>query len=96
MEHEGDNLFRLDIRGTLRLAELETCQERLIAEMRRTGTSRLLFVLEASKSPKPSPRRRRNDACDRMIANPEQAPLLRQHQITVAHGGLGDPGEIER
>ena len=46
MEHEGDNVFRLDIRGTLRLAEFETCQERLIAEMTRTGPIRLLFVLE--------------------------------------------------
>ena len=45
MEHEGDNVFRLDIRGTLRLAEFETCQERLIAEMTRTGPIRLLFVL---------------------------------------------------
>ena len=39
MEHEGDNLFRLDIRGTLRLAELDTCQEPLIAETRHRDES---------------------------------------------------------
>ena len=46
IEHEGDNVFRLDMRGTLRLVDFETCQERLLTEMRRTGTSRLLFVLD--------------------------------------------------
>ena len=46
MEHEGNNVFRLDVRGTLRLVEFETCQERLIAEMTRIGPIRLLFVLE--------------------------------------------------
>ena len=51
--HEGDNLFRLDIRGTLRLVEFETCQERLIAEMARTGPSRLLFVLKEFKGWEP-------------------------------------------
>ena len=55
MEHEGDNVFRLDIRGTLRLVEFETCQERLLAEMRPTGTSRLLFVLEGFEGWEPTP-----------------------------------------
>jgi SpoIIAA-like len=46
MEHERDNVFRLDVRGILGQAELEESQKRLIAEMPRTGSVRLLFVLD--------------------------------------------------
>jgi hypothetical protein len=45
MHHECDNVYRLEIRGTLRKADLERCQERLIDEMGRIGLVRLLFVL---------------------------------------------------
>jgi hypothetical protein len=45
MEHERDNVFRLDLRGTLRKNDLDQCQERLIGEMARLGSVRLLFVL---------------------------------------------------
>jgi hypothetical protein len=44
---EGGNVFRLDIRGVLRKAELDRCQDALIAEMGDSGTARLLVVLEA-------------------------------------------------
>jgi hypothetical protein len=46
MRHEGGNLYRLDVRGTLRKADLERSQESLAAEMARSGPVRLLFVLE--------------------------------------------------
>jgi hypothetical protein len=46
MTPERDNVIRLDIRGTLRHAEFEECQELLAAEMARTGPSRLLFILD--------------------------------------------------
>jgi hypothetical protein len=46
MEHERDNVFRVEIRGTLRKTDLERCQERLVGEMRRLGPVKLLFVLD--------------------------------------------------
>jgi SpoIIAA-like len=47
MQHERDNLYRVEIQGTLRKTDLERCQERLTAEMARIGPVRLLFVLTA-------------------------------------------------
>ena len=52
----GGNVFRLDVGGTLRLVELERCQERLVAEMARTGPSRLLFVLKGFEGWERDPR----------------------------------------
>jgi hypothetical protein len=46
LEHERDNIFRLDVRGTLRHVEFEACQARLAAAMASGGPSRLLFVLD--------------------------------------------------
>ena len=46
LEHERDNVFRLDVRGMLRQTEFEQCQQRLTSEMARTGSARLLFVLD--------------------------------------------------
>lgn len=46
MHHEGGNLYRLEIRGTLRKAELERSQGELAAEMARIGPVKLLFLLE--------------------------------------------------
>lgn len=46
MYHEGGNLYKLEIRGTLRKADLERCQGELTVEMARIGPVRLLFVLE--------------------------------------------------
>ena len=46
LELEGDNVFRLEVRGVLQLTEFEECQQRLAGEMARTGSARLLFVLD--------------------------------------------------
>jgi SpoIIAA-like len=46
LEHERDNVFRLDVRGLLRRAEFEACQRGLASGMRRTGPVRLLCVLD--------------------------------------------------
>ncbi len=46
LAHEGGNVFRLDVRGMLRQAELEESQKRLTLEMPRSGSVRLLFVLD--------------------------------------------------
>jgi hypothetical protein len=45
LRHERDNVYRVEVSGTLRKAELDRCQERLAAEIRRVGPVRLLFVL---------------------------------------------------
>ncbi len=47
MEHERDNVYRLDVRGTLRKVDLDRCQDLLAAEIRRLGRVRLLFVLDS-------------------------------------------------
>ena len=54
-EPSGTNVS-VDVRGTLGWAEFEACQERLAAEMARTGPSRLLFVLEGFEGWEPHPR----------------------------------------
>ena len=46
LTHAGDNIFRVELQGTLRKADLDRCQTQLIAEMRRLGPVRLLFVLD--------------------------------------------------
>ena len=46
MHHEGGNVFRFDVSGMLRKAELDTCQAALAAEIRRIGPVRLLFLLD--------------------------------------------------
>ena len=46
MEHEGGNLFRVEIRGTLRKADLDRYQTELAAHMARLGPVKLLFILE--------------------------------------------------
>ena len=46
MHHENANVFRLQISGTLRRADLDRCQDALVAEMDRLGPVRLLFDLQ--------------------------------------------------
>ena len=46
MQHERDNIFRLELHGTLQKIDFHRSEEQLAAEMRRIGTVRLLFVLE--------------------------------------------------
>ena len=43
---ERDNVYRIEIRGLLRKADLDDCQIRLAGEISRRGAVRLLFVLE--------------------------------------------------
>jgi hypothetical protein len=43
---ESTNVFRVEMRGVVRKADLDQCQERLAAEMLRVGPVRLLFVLD--------------------------------------------------
>ena len=44
-QEDGD-VFRIEIRGVLRKAELDRCQARLTEEMSHRGPVRLLFVLD--------------------------------------------------
>ena len=46
MRTDGDNVYRVEIQGTLKKTDLDRCQEQLAAEMRRVGPVRLLFVLK--------------------------------------------------
>jgi hypothetical protein len=46
LHHESGNLYRVEIRGTLRKSELDRVQESLVAQMGPIGRVRLLFVLE--------------------------------------------------
>ena len=45
MHPEGANVYRVEIQGTLKKADLDRCQAELTAEMRRLGPVRLLLVL---------------------------------------------------
>jgi hypothetical protein len=46
VHHERDNVYRLEVHGTLHKLELERCQNVLIEEMGRVGPVRLLFLLD--------------------------------------------------
>jgi SpoIIAA-like len=46
VRHERDNVYRLEVVGTLHKLELERCQQVLIAEIGRIGAIRLLFLLD--------------------------------------------------
>ena len=45
MQHEQDNIYRLEISGMLQKNELDRVQDSLVAEMKRIGAVKLLFVL---------------------------------------------------
>ena len=45
MQHERDNIYRLEMSGFLRKADFEECETVLASELRRVGQVRLLFVL---------------------------------------------------
>ena len=47
LQHDRDNIFRIELSGALRKADLEDCQRRLIDEMNRVGPVKLLFVLDS-------------------------------------------------
>ena len=46
VHHDRDNIYRLEVRGTLHKLELDQCQSVLVHEMGRVGPVRLLFVLD--------------------------------------------------
>ena len=45
MQHEADNIFRLELTGSLHKADFDRCQEQLAGEIGRIGPIRLLFLL---------------------------------------------------
>jgi hypothetical protein len=45
LHHEHDNIFRVDIHGTLVRRDLQACEQQVLDEAQRLGTVRLLFVL---------------------------------------------------
>ena len=47
LQHERENVYRVEVSGLLRSSEFEHCQGVLRDEMRRVGPVRLLFVLDA-------------------------------------------------
>ena len=46
LQHERENVFRMEVRGTLRKGELETVAPWAASEIERLGTVRLLWILE--------------------------------------------------
>lgn len=46
LHHERDNVFRMEIRGTLRSRDLARCEEQIVGEIGRLGAVRLLCVLD--------------------------------------------------
>jgi hypothetical protein len=46
MEHEGDNIYRLEMSGQLRTSDLKQRETELVSEIRRVGHVKLLFVLK--------------------------------------------------
>jgi hypothetical protein len=49
MHHERDNVYRMEVSGVLRKADLDQSQAWLVAAMKRTGSARLLVVLSGFK-----------------------------------------------
>jgi hypothetical protein len=47
VQHERENVYRVDVQGLLRYSEFEDCQDVLRDEIRRVGSIRLLVVLDA-------------------------------------------------
>ena len=46
MQHERDNIYRLEVSGVLKKSDPDRSQAVLVAEIGRIGSTRLLFVLE--------------------------------------------------
>jgi len=46
MQHERDNIYRLEVSGLLKKADMDQWQDALIVEMARMGPVRLLFLLK--------------------------------------------------
>jgi len=46
LQPEGDNVLRIELRGTLRQGEFARCQDQVLHEVSRVGPVRLLFTLD--------------------------------------------------
>jgi hypothetical protein len=46
MHHDGGNVYRIEIGGTLRKLELDRCMDALKPEIERLGSVKVLFVLD--------------------------------------------------
>ena len=46
MQHERDNIYRVEVSGVLKKSDLDRSQALLVAEMGRIGSTRLLFILQ--------------------------------------------------
>ena len=46
MQHERDNIYRVEVSGVLKKADLDQSQALLVTEMGRIGSTRLLFILQ--------------------------------------------------
>ena len=46
MQHERNNMYRLEVSGILKKADMDRWQDALIVEMQRIGPVRLLFILK--------------------------------------------------
>jgi SpoIIAA-like len=46
LQHEHDNVFRIELTSKLRQAEFQRCQEQILHEVSRLGPVRLLFLLD--------------------------------------------------
>ena len=47
VQRDHDNVYRVELQGTLRKADFQRCQQELKAEMSRVGPVRLLFALRS-------------------------------------------------
>jgi len=46
LQHERDNIFRIELTSKLRQVEFQRCQEQILHEVSRLGPVRLLFLLD--------------------------------------------------
>ena len=46
LQHERDNIFRIELTAKLRQVEFQRCQEQILHEVSRLGPVRLLFLLD--------------------------------------------------
>jgi hypothetical protein len=45
LDHECDNVYRVELAGTLQKGDLDRCQQHMAREIERIGPVRLLFIL---------------------------------------------------
>ena len=46
VQHERDNIYRVDLSGSVGKADFDRCQEQLAGEIGRIGPIKLLFILQ--------------------------------------------------